>query len=124
LAGDWHIPKGMIFVIGIWSMMFASGIPFVTTLLAGSTTSELGAMPNVHRIIAPIQTCMGIIHSPGTSSCSACSALLSIRRRFSAGLIDSKAASQKGFRGPHEETPAVSLVTGRACAGLYVTRAL
>jgi hypothetical protein len=56
LEGDMHIPKGMILVIGMWSMMLASGIWFVNTLFVGRTTSELGAAPNVHCIIAPMQT--------------------------------------------------------------------
>jgi hypothetical protein len=34
----------------------ASGTAFVVTLLVGSTTRELGAMPKVHCIIAPLQT--------------------------------------------------------------------
>src|SRR6202007_988585 len=51
LAIDVHMPKGMILVIGIWSMMFASGIMLVITLLVGNTTSELGAMPKLHCII-------------------------------------------------------------------------
>ena len=45
LEGDVHMPKGMILVIGIWSMMLASGTWLVITLLVGSTTSELGAKP-------------------------------------------------------------------------------
>src|SRR6202046_4001584 len=61
LAIDVHIPKGMILTIGIWSMMFASGTMFVITLLVGNTTSELGATPKLHCIIAPIQTCRGMI---------------------------------------------------------------
>jgi hypothetical protein len=56
LEGDMHIPKGIIFVIGMWSIMFASGISLVNTLFVGRTTRELGAIPNVHCIIAPIQT--------------------------------------------------------------------
>src|ERR1700733_9392840 len=56
LEGDVHMPKGMIFVIGIWSMMLASGTSPVSTLFVGSTTSELGAIPKVHCIIAPMQT--------------------------------------------------------------------
>jgi hypothetical protein len=59
-AGDWHIPNGMTFTMGMWSMMLASGIWFVNTLLVGSTTSELGAMPKEHCMLAPIQTCKGI----------------------------------------------------------------
>src|SRR5580704_13648074 len=61
LAIDVHIPKGMILTIGIWSMMFASGTILVITLLVGNTTSELGATPKLHCIIAPIQTCRGMI---------------------------------------------------------------
>src|SRR5882757_6705370 len=45
LAIDMHIPKGMM---------------LVSTLLVGSTTSELGAIPKLHCIIAPIQTCRGM----------------------------------------------------------------
>ncbi len=60
LASDMHIPNGMMFVIGMWSMMLASGTMLVITLLVGSTTSELGAMPKLHIIIAPIQTWFGI----------------------------------------------------------------
>ena len=55
--GDMHIPNVMILVIGMWSMIFAAGISLVIILFIGSTTSELGATPNVHIIIAPKQTC-------------------------------------------------------------------
>jgi hypothetical protein len=55
-AIDVHTPNGMIFTIGMWSMMLASGISLVKTLFVGKTTSELGATPNVHCINAPIQT--------------------------------------------------------------------
>src|SRR5215467_13519556 len=40
--GDMHIPNGMMFVIGIWSMMFASGWLPVRTRLVGNTTRLLG----------------------------------------------------------------------------------
>jgi hypothetical protein len=56
LAGDMHMPNGMIFIIGMWSMMLASGTMLVITLFVGNTTSELGAIPMVHIIIAPMQT--------------------------------------------------------------------
>ena len=59
-----HTPNGIIFVIGIWSIIFASGTIPVKTLFAGSTTRELGATPKLHCIIAPIQTCIGILASP------------------------------------------------------------
>jgi hypothetical protein len=57
LAGDMHIPKGMMLTIGMLSMMLASGISLVKTMLVGNTTRELGAIPIVHIIIAPMQTC-------------------------------------------------------------------
>src|ERR1700757_4592151 len=56
LAGDMHMPKGMMLVIGMWSMILASGTSLVITLFVGSTTRELGAMPIVHIIMAPIHT--------------------------------------------------------------------
>jgi hypothetical protein len=40
--------------------MFASGTSSVITRLVGRTTSELGAIPMVHIIEAPMQTCIGI----------------------------------------------------------------
>jgi hypothetical protein len=55
-----HIPNGMMFTIGIWSMILASGTLLVITLFVGNTTRELGAIPKLHIIIAPIQTCNGI----------------------------------------------------------------
>jgi hypothetical protein len=50
----------MMFVIGTWSMMLASGTWSVNVLFTGSTTSELGAMPKVHIIDDPMQTCIAI----------------------------------------------------------------
>src|SRR6266850_5770316 len=44
--GELHIPKGMMFTIGIWSMMLASGVPVITRF-CGSTTNELGATPKL-----------------------------------------------------------------------------
>jgi hypothetical protein len=41
-------------------MMLASGTSSVITRLMGRTTSELGAMPMVHIIMAPMQTCIGM----------------------------------------------------------------
>src|ERR1700733_4476445 len=59
--GDIHMPKDMIFTIGMWSMILASGTWLVITRLVGSTTNELGAIPKLHCIIAPIHTCRGMI---------------------------------------------------------------
>jgi hypothetical protein len=47
-AGDMHIPNGMMFTIGTWSMMFASGWLPVFTRFTGSTTRLLGAIPMAH----------------------------------------------------------------------------
>src|SRR5688500_14698638 len=60
LDGDWHMPNGGMFTIGLLSMMLAAGVP-VIVLLAGSTTSVLGATPNEHCIMAPMHTCCPIV---------------------------------------------------------------
>jgi hypothetical protein len=49
-------------------MMFASGCCWVNVRFAGSTTSELGATPKLHLIIAPMQTCIAIGKTPAASS--------------------------------------------------------
>ena len=41
-------------------MMLASGTSSVMTRLMGNTTRELGAIPIVHIMVAPMQTCIGI----------------------------------------------------------------
>lgn len=61
--GDWHIPKGGMFTIGLLSMMLAAGGPPASTLLAGRTASELGATPKLHVIIAPAHTWHPIAHA-------------------------------------------------------------
>ncbi len=45
-------------------MMFASGTCCVNTIFFGNTTSELGAAPKLHCIIAPMQTCIAIEKPP------------------------------------------------------------
>jgi hypothetical protein len=59
-AIDMHTPNGMMLTIGAWSMMFASGCCSVNVLFVGKTTNELGAIPKLHCIIAPMQTCIAI----------------------------------------------------------------
>lgn len=54
-ASELHIPKGMIFAIGILSMMLAIGV-VVLTLFLGRTVSELGVVPKLHFSIAVLQT--------------------------------------------------------------------
>src|SRR5690242_11257087 len=64
LAGLMHMPKGMMFFIEMWSMMFAAGWKLVFTIFSGVTTKTLGVMPIVHPSNAPLQTCSGISRSP------------------------------------------------------------
>ncbi len=52
-----HIPNGGMFTIGAKSMIVAAGTPPAITLLAGRTTSALGATPKLHVIIAPVVIC-------------------------------------------------------------------
>ena len=70
LAGETHIPKGIMLTIGALSMMVASGCSPVVTRLTGKTTRELGASPQLHCSIAPLQTCCGIVAPPSTLVCS------------------------------------------------------
>ena len=60
LDRDVHMPKGMMFTIGLLSMMLASGV-IVIVRFCGSTTRELGATPKLHCSIAPMQTCIAMI---------------------------------------------------------------
>jgi hypothetical protein len=54
-AIDWHMPNGIMFAIGLLSIIFAIGIE-VITILSGSTIRELGATPKLHCIMAPPHT--------------------------------------------------------------------
>jgi len=64
LAIDWHMPKGMTLAMGLLSMMLAAGGPPAITMLTGMTIREPGATPNVHCVIAPVQTCCPIDLAP------------------------------------------------------------
>lgn len=55
-AGLVHMANGRMFTIGLLSMMLAAAGPPAMTQLAGSTVSELGAVPKLHASIAPMQT--------------------------------------------------------------------
>jgi hypothetical protein len=61
-ASDEHMPKGIIFIIGTLSIIFAAGILLVMVRLIGRTTRELGATPKLHIRDAPMQTCIAIIN--------------------------------------------------------------
>jgi hypothetical protein len=54
-AIELHIPNGIMFTIGLLSIMLAMGIA-VITMFAGSTINVPGAAPNEHCSIAPPQT--------------------------------------------------------------------
>jgi hypothetical protein len=55
LAGELHIPKGIILTIGLLSIMLAIGI-VVSTRFAGKTINVPGAAPKLHCKAAPPQT--------------------------------------------------------------------
>jgi len=61
-AIELHIAKGIMFTIGILSMIFAIGI-VVLTLFLGRTVKELGAAPKLHLIIAPLHTIKPICYT-------------------------------------------------------------
>lgn len=56
LASDWHMPKGMMFVMGIISMIFAISILPHFGRKGTVTMSDDGAIPKLHCSIAPMQT--------------------------------------------------------------------
>ncbi len=57
LASDEQTPKGRMLAIGTWSIMVAAkGPPAIVGGPLGITNKELGATPNVHCKVAPIQT--------------------------------------------------------------------
>jgi len=54
LATELHMAKVGRLTTGLWSMMLAAGILAERVRLAGSTMSEHGAVPKLHKHIAPI----------------------------------------------------------------------
>jgi hypothetical protein len=62
-AKDRHIPKGIIFIIGLLSIIFAAGLLSVKTLFKGKITKVPGASPKVHFNVAPLHTCIPIFIS-------------------------------------------------------------
>jgi hypothetical protein len=61
LVSDWHIPKGMMFIMGAISMIFAMSILPHLGRSGTVTISVDGAIPKLHCSIAPIQTKLPII---------------------------------------------------------------
>lgn len=55
LAGDVHMAKGGMFTKGLLSMMFATGVFFITRF-SGVTIRDDGAKPQVHFNTAPMGT--------------------------------------------------------------------
>ena len=47
-AGEMHMPNGIMFAIGLWSMMLAATCELTVTLLTGGTMRADGAIPIVH----------------------------------------------------------------------------
>lgn len=56
LARDTHMPNGMIFTPGMWSMMVAACKPPDTTRFVGKTPRAEGATPKEHVSMAPWHT--------------------------------------------------------------------
>lgn len=55
-----HTPNGMMFIIGLLSMMFAIGLFTAIVRLAGSTEMLEGAAPNEHMSMSPRTTGCGM----------------------------------------------------------------
>lgn len=62
-AGQLHMPNGIIFTIGLLSIMVANGI-LLTTLFTGSTFNTDGAAPKLQAHMAPPHTAKPIFHPP------------------------------------------------------------
>lgn len=58
-----HTPNGITFIIGAWSMIFATGDP-ANTWPDGTTARLDGAAPKVHIKLAPAHTGIAIACSP------------------------------------------------------------
>jgi hypothetical protein len=56
LAGEIHMPNGMIFTKGWWSMMLAAGMLLLIKRFSGSTIRVDGATPIEHINVAPLTT--------------------------------------------------------------------
>ena len=65
-----HMPKGMMFFMGMLSIIVAAGLPPTLVKFSGITISVLGATPIVHIIMAPIVTSCGIMRLLFTLSLS------------------------------------------------------
>jgi hypothetical protein len=67
--GEEHMPNGMMFFIGILSIMVAAGMLAPLTMFSGVITSEDGAAPKEHCNIAPIVTSGAIVWYSFLSYC-------------------------------------------------------
>jgi hypothetical protein len=61
-AMELHIPKGIIFINGILSIIVAAGI-VAFTMLVGRTIRVLGATPKLHCKLAPLHTINPIVYN-------------------------------------------------------------
>ena len=64
LDNELHTPKGMIFFIGILSIIVPTDFLLPITWFGGVTLKTLGAAPKVHMSCAPTVTNIAIPHSP------------------------------------------------------------
>ena len=95
-----------MFINGLLSMMLATGCGDITRF-SGNTTSELGATPNEHLSIAPIQTALAIIClltecSARSAECQCWAAPRSFRDAIDAAAARIAAAGGKVVNGPME----------------------
>ncbi len=56
-----HIINGLIFIIGLLSIIVAAGFPPAFTNAVGKIFNVLGPVPKLHIICAPEQTCCAIL---------------------------------------------------------------
>jgi hypothetical protein len=61
LPMHWHMPKGIIFIIGAKSIILAFGLFCIMGRIGTVTINMEGAIPKLHFSIAPIQTYLAII---------------------------------------------------------------
>lgn len=65
LEGERHMANGMMFTMGLWSMMLAAGMLLLIKRFSGITIKLDGAAPKEHINVAPLTICgVGIRCSP------------------------------------------------------------
>lgn len=140
LAGLWQRPKVGMFSSGMWSMMFAAGIPLVRVRFCGNTLSTVGAAPKLHCRVAPAQTCgqpmpssrarwrcsridQPIALAVGlaccfSDECPTCVSPAALEFRCHAGRSPATGIDEKGFSADRTVPAAPSPACGRSMQGL------